>query len=238
MLGAIINLLYPAICRVCSKKINRLNQNICNGCINKIKERLPPFCIKCGKQLNGHPELTAECCDCKNENPYFDRAWSACYYEGVLKELIHDFKYKKITALSTDFTTLITDFMKKYNIARNCHLVIPVPMHPRRLFKREINHSDILAKNIAKELNIRYSNRILKKIKDTPVQSTLKRHERIKNLSSSFSFKNSSLVRGKNILIVDDLFTTGSTVNECARVLKDAGAESIEVITLARGDRV
>ena len=222
MLKSVINLLYPAAPGVCPEKI---------------KKRLPPFCIKCGRQLNNIPEPIDICADCKNDAPYFDRAWSACYYEEPLKGLIHDFKYKHITSLSRDFSNLIVDFMKQYNVAAGCELILSVPMHPSRLFKREINHSDILEKDIARRLDIPYSGKILKKIKDTSIQSTLKRVERIKNLRSSFSVKNTSAVRGKNILLVDDLFTTGSTVNECSRILKESGAARIEVITLARGDR-
>ena len=222
MLKSVINLLYPAASEVCPEKI---------------KKRLPPFCVKCGRQLNNIPEIDI-CADCRNDAPYFDRAWSACYYEEPLKGLIHDFKYKHITSLSMDFSSLIVDFMKQYNVAAGSELILSVPMHPGRLFKREVNHSDMLANDIARRLDIPYSGNILKKIKNTSIQSTLKRDERIKNLRSSFSVKKTSKVRGKNILLVDDLFTTGSTVNECSRILKESGAARIEVITLARGDRL
>lgn len=236
MLGAIINLLYPALCRACSKKINEFDRNICADCAKKIKERLPPFCLRCGRQFKGGSGLKAICADCKDEMPYFDRAWSVCHYEGALKGLIHDFKYKKITALSKDFAGLIINFMKKYDIGKDSQIILSVPMHPNRLFKREVNHADILARAIGRGMGISYSGNALKKIKNTPLQSKLKREARIKNLCSSFSLKNSRLFSGKNILLVDDLFTTGSTVNECSRLLKDSGAGRIDVITLARGD--
>lgn len=236
MLGALINLLYPALCRVCSKRINEFGRNICGDCAKKIKERLPPFCAKCGRQLKGEPELMDTCPDCKKDTPYFDRAWSACHYDDPLKSLIHDFKYKKITSLSTDFTDLVINFMKKYNIGRDCQLILSIPMHPDRLFKREINHSDILARNLGKRMGIPCSGNALKKTKNTLLQSKLKRGARIKNLHLSFSLKDNSGVRNKNILLVDDLFTTGSTVNECSRLLKNSGARRVEIITLARGD--
>ena len=237
MLGALINLLYPAICRACSKKISKFDRNICNDCAKKIKERFPPpFCIKCGRQMKGSPELMAICQDCREDEPYFDKAWSACHYDGLLKNLIHDFKYKKVTSLSTDFTALLIDFMKKHNIGKDSQIILSIPMHPNRLFQREINHADILAKALGKSLGILYSGNTLKKIKDTSLQSKLKRGARIKNLRSSFYIKDRSVVCNKNIMLVDDLFTTGSTVNECSRLLKDSGARYIEVITLARGD--
>lgn len=238
MLGAIINLLYPAICRVCSKKLDEFDRNICAGCAGKLKERLPPFCLKCGRQLKGDAELKAVCADCKKDTLYFDRAWSVCHYEGALKDLIHDFKYKKITSLSKDFTGLIISFMKKYGVGKESQLILSVPMHPDKLFNREINHADILARAIGKSLGIAYSGNMLKKIKNTSSQANLKREDRIKNLQSSFSLKNGSLGCGKNILLVDDLFTTGSTANECAMLLKNSGAGQVEVITLARGDSI
>jgi len=235
MLRVMLNLLYPALCRACSRKLGRFDCNICDECAGKIKERFPPFCLKCGKQL-GEGAVPADTChDCRNNEPHFDRAWSVCLYEGVLKNLIHDFKYNKTTCLSADFASIMMDFMEKHGAGKDCQIIVPVPMHPSRLFRREINHSDVLARCLGKRLGIPYAGRALKKIKNTSEQNKLGRQERIKNLGSSFSTKNSSSIIDKNILLVDDLFTTGSTVNECARVLKNSGARRVEVITLARG---
>jgi ComF family protein len=239
MFSRIINLLYPAHCYACGEKIIAWNQNICNACLKKIKRRLPPFCAKCGRQISGEPEAKYVCSDCKNGELYFDRAFSVFYYDGILKKLVHDFKYNKMTALSKEFVESIIDFMKGYQIGIHTEMAVSIPMHPFRLFKREINPSEILAKNIAKKLGLCYSGNILKKTKNTLPQSNLSRIERIKNLKESFSLQKNKepAIKGKNILLVDDLFTTGSTVNECAKVLKKAGAGYIEVITLARADK-
>jgi len=236
MLGPIINLLYPAICRVCLKKIDEFDRNICDDCAKKIIERLPPFCARCGRQLKAGAETGHVCRYCEEDKPYFDRAWSVCRYEGVLKGLIHDFKYKKVTSLSADFAAMIIGFMRKYGAGKDCQMILSVPMHPDRLLGREVNHADMLARALGKKLGISYSGNALKKIKNTPLQSRLRRSARIKNMSSSFSLKDRQAVRDKNIMLVDDLFTTGSTVNECSRILKDSGAKRVEVITLARGD--
>ncbi|MFA5388368.1 MAG: ComF family protein [Candidatus Omnitrophota bacterium] len=236
MLKTVVNLLYPVLCRVCGGRTDKYNRNVCPACAKSIKERLPPFCARCGRRLEGDPEQVNVCADCKKDEPYFDRAWSAFHYDGPLKGLIHDFKYRKITSLSSDFTTLMAGFMKKYGVGRKCGMILPVPMSPARLFEREINHSGILARKLGKEMRIPYYGNTLRKIKDTLPQSKLKRQERVKNLRSSFSLKSGSSVRGKNILLVDDLFTTGSTVNECSRLLKESGAGYVEVITLARGN--
>lgn len=236
MLRMLIDLLYPRICQACSAKIKGYEKNICDECSKKIKMRRPPFCVTCGRQLHGLPEDLLTCRDCEEEHPFFDRAYSVCLYDDTVKRLVHSFKYRKMTSLKKDLTSLMLDFMKKYNVAKHAELVLSVPMHPKKLFSREINHSDILAKNIAEALNLRYVPHIIRKIKHTPQQTTLERQKRIKNIFGSFSVRNAEPIKNKNLLIVDDLFTTGSTVNECARILKNAGAKSIEVITLARGD--
>ena len=238
MFKYIINLLYPALCQACGKKSESPEENICRDCLKKIKKRLPPFCTKCGKQLRGDPELQLECSDCKNDEIYFDRAFSVCYYSGTLKDLIHNFKYKKISSLIKEFSDFTLGFIRQYDICKNIDLVLPVPMHRRRLIKREINTSHVMARDVAKRLGTRYDPGILKKHKDTPPQSSLKRHDRIKNIRGSFCIKKAKApaLYNKNILIIDDLFTTGSTVNECARILKEAGCGNIDVITLARGD--
>jgi len=237
MLRDVIGLFYPALCQVCGKKSGQPDQVLCEDCLKKIKKRLPPFCIKCGRQLPGEPGLMGKCPDCKKIDPYYDRALSAFCYEGILKNLVHDFKYKKLTSLVREFVELTLDFMNTHGMDKNIDLILCIPMHPARLLKREINTSHILARALAKKLDIQYSSKILKKGKNTPPQSRLKRNERMNNIKGSFSLrkKGKAIVRDKNILLVDDLFTTGSTVNECSRVLKEASSGHVEVITLARG---
>lgn len=238
MLNRIINLFYPTSCLVCSKKPDSFNKNICPDCLIKIEKRLPPFCMKCGRQLRGESGLQELCHDCRKDSIYYDRAFSALSYNGVLRRLMHDFKYNKMTALSEDFAELTIEFMKKYGAGKNIDLVLSIPMHRSRLFEREVNPSHFLARKIAKKLGIAYSKGPIKKIKDTPPQSRLKRHERTKNIKGSFYLKPGRIsgMADKNILLVDDLFTTGSTVNEYSRLLKKAGARYIEVITVSRGD--
>lgn len=240
MVGKIINLIYPASCQLCETKTRAWDQNLCNDCLKKIKKRLPPFCLKCGRQLPGEPEMQDICIDCKKDNLYFDRVFSVFYYDEAFKKLVHNFKYKKITGLTKEFVEWTLAFMKEYNIGKESNLIMSIPMHPARLFIRELNPSHILAKNIAKKTGIQYSGSLLKKIKNTTAQSKLKRQKRLENIKNSFSIekKASSMVFHKRILLVDDLFTTGSTVNECARILKAQGASYVEVITLARGDRL
>ena len=174
------------------------------------------------------------------EKLYFDRALSVFHYDGIIKNLIHEFKYKNRLSLSNDFTELAAGFIKEHAIGKEADIVLSIPMHPLKLFKREINASDVLARKIAKILNCRHSAKVLKKTRNTASQSRLSRRERIENVKQSFSVNNNkkSEIKNKNILLVDDLFTSGNTVNECAKALKKASSGHIEVLTLARGDRL
>ena len=239
MIGKIINLLYPAHCQVCGKKSYIWDKNICDDCLGKIEKRIPPFCTKCGRQLRKiSSSKTVTCNDCKITDYYFDRAFSVACYDKTLKTLVHNFKYKKMISLTKEFTGLILDFMETYGAGRDTHLILSVPMHRSRLFVREINPSHILAKGIAKRLCLPYSGTSIRKIKNTVPQSRLTRYERITNIKGSFSICKNKIpwINSKNILLVDDLFTTGSTLNECAKVLKEAGSGRVVAITLARGN--
>jgi len=239
MIGKIVNLLYPASCQICKVKLEEWDQALCCDCFKKIKKRVPPFCVKCGKRLVPRPDGKNTCSDCEKTIPYFDKALSVFYYKGVLKDIIHNFKYKNLR-LPKEFIGQTLDFMLKYGAADGPDIVISIPMHPSRLFKRGINPSHVLAKDVAKKLEVRYSEGLLKKQMNTPPQSKLSRSERIYNTRDSFVLQKNKKreVRGKNILLVDDLFTTGSTVNECARILKEAGTSRVDIITLARGDNL
>jgi competence protein ComFC len=240
MFKSIINLLYPPLCQVCGKRAGEWNEALCEDCLKKIRRRTPPFCVKCGKQLPDTPHVQELCRDCEKNDYYFDSVFSIFHYEDVLIDLIHNLKYKKLTSTLRPFAELTADFLKKMPYSEKIDVVTSVPMHPFRLLKREINCPHIIAGKISKILGIRYRGNILKKVKNIPPQSKLKRNERIKNIKGAFRAVESRVkdIRHKNVLLVDDLFTTGSTVNECSRILKEAGAGRVKVITLARGDKI
>jgi ComF family protein len=113
-------------------------------------------------------------------------------------------------------------------------VMIPVPLHIRRLRERGFNQALLLVRELSKRTGIPYEGRALKKIKDTPVQIALKKRERKKNLTGAFQVKNQEAIQGKAVVLVDDVYTTGATVNECSRTLLRAGAERVAVLTVAR----
>jgi competence protein ComFC len=112
--------------------------------------------------------------------------------------------------------------------------MVPVPLHIRRLRERGFNQALLLVKELSKRAGIPYQERVLRKIKDTPVQSTLKKRERSKNLKGAFQVQDQESIKGKAVVLVDDVYTTGATVNECSRALLAAGAKQVAVLTVAR----
>ena len=237
--GGLLNLVYPPLCAICDKKLlngREENLSICEGCSGKIRKNLPPFCKKCGRSLYGLTDAVEICSECFKTNLYYEKAWSGFLYEGVVKEALHLLKYSKKISLISFFCSSFTQFLRDNPEIINCaDAVLAVPLHNTKLREREFNQAHILAKAIVKEFNIKDLSGCLRRVLNTRPQSELDKKDRFENVTEAFEVLCPELARGKNLLIVDDLFTTGATLNECARVLKKAGAEKIYCLTFARG---
>ena len=159
---------------------------------------------------------------------------SSGLYEGTLKEAIHTFKYGGVFPLVRVFGDLLQSTFQTLSQDYPVDVMIPVPLHIRRLRERGFNQALLLVKELNRRIGIPYEERVLKKIKDTPVQIALKKRERRKNLKGVFQVKDTETIKGKSVVLVDDVYTTGATVNECSRALLKAGAERVAVLTVAR----
>lgn len=176
------------------------------------------------------------CARCLNDEFCFEKARAVASFDGLLRDLLHGFKYRgKIglgTVLSKIFTSHIPDDLDFFN------LILPVPIYISKLREREYNQSAILGCELSKALGCEYDPFTLKKIKDTPPQISLETTgDRKRNVRNFFYVSDVKKIRNKSVLLVDDVFTTGSTVNECSRVLLKAGATSVQVLTLMRADK-
>lgn len=239
----LINLLYPTICPVCKSKGNSLNLpffSLCHSCWEKIEFLRPPVCPSCGKPFPSEFSLSQSpdhiCSECRKTENYFDKAISAGIYEETLAEAIHLFKYGGRKGLARPLGRVMADYINSNNLIFNAEPVeaLPVPLHPRRLREREFNQSLLLAKEIGKILRIPLIPDNLLRIRWTRPQIELKGEERLKNVKGAFGLKEPKEIKGKSILLIDDVYTTGATVRECSKVLKKAGAEKVYVFTLAR----
>jgi competence protein ComFC len=235
LLSGLKDLIYPKICLVCKQKLSGClaDSFVCAKCWGKIKKNIPPFCHFCGRHLKNINFAKHICPGCLKKTLHFDRAFSPCVYEGVMKSLIHEFKYNGKDYLGFPLSRLMIDFIREYDISIDfLDYIIPVPLHPARFREREFNQAEILSSHIAKEFNKEVLNNNLIRHRYTSTQTELETEKRYANVSASFSVKESSSLKSKNILLVDDVLTTGATSSWAAYALKDAGAGVVFVLTL------
>ncbi len=201
---------------------------ICSECWEGILPHNGPGCQKCGKPFVSG--ISTKCSDCIQSEPAFESARSFGSYSGTLKKAVNLFKYHGIKRLAEP----LSDIMHQISIP-SVDAVIPVPLYKKRLRQREFNQSALLAKHTAEHLGIPLIIDSLIKVSDTTPQVGMNSKERFNNIKKAFIIKNRSIIRDRNILLIDDVFTTGATARECSRMLKKAGAQNVYVRTLAHG---
>ncbi len=233
---AFSNIIYPKKCHGCGMALHYKNKfYLCGECFKKIKLNSPPFCLKCGRSIYGDIGLSAVCGQCIKNKHSFDRAFFCCNYDGLTKELIHSFKYENKKYLSFLFDRLMATFIKEHMDINAFDVVVPVPLHRGKLQQRGFDQALLLSENISDTFNIELSRGALMRKKDTKQQTFLDGEQRRQNVKGAFALKDEAVFRKKRVLLVDDVFTTGSTANECADILKKSGAQSVNLLTLARG---
>lgn len=232
----LLEVAYPKICHVCKKKIKEpaVSEFVCTECWKKIKINPPPFCYRCGRSLAGRKCIRNICTECIKKPLHFDRAFSPCTYDGVIKELIHVFKYEKKDYLGIFLSRFMVEFIKDYNVPMHIiDAIIPVPLHKIKLREKEFNHAHILSQHLGAEFNTPVSSEKLLRIRNTKTQTELTCTERFLNVKGCFSANERDPVKDLNILLVDDVLTTAATSSEAALALKTAGANIVLVLTVA-----
>ena len=236
IVNGFIDLVYPKRCLLCAARIDELlfENFLCRGCFAKIEKNKAPFCAKCGQSLTHTQFENGVCNKCRRKPFAFSRAWSACYYEGVLKDLIHRFKYEHNPKLARLLAQPLAGFIQEYKIPlEKFDCCIPMPLHPIRLREREFNQAQLLAEEIGGNFNLQILRGALSKIKNTRPQTDLKEKERFSNIKGAFAVQDETMIKGKTILLLDDLITTGATASEASATLINAGAKDVCVLTLA-----
>lgn len=235
----LLNLILPTQCKICNQPLERFEEKfICSDCWTKVELYSSPQCYQCGKGLADSLKHIQQpiCRECKTEKRYFYQARPVGHYRGVLKESILLFKFGKKTALRKAMGNLLIDYLKtQIEMVKEIDLILPVPLHWWRKYQRGFNQSELLSVSISRYFQLRLLNNVLCRIKATIPQSALKRNKRLNNIKDAFVVKQPNKVADKTILLIDDVYTTGATVNECAKVLTKAGAKRVYVLTLSRG---
>lgn len=234
----LISLLLAADCGVCQHPLEPSNITfVCIDCWSKIKWLKDPYCSKCSRPLPPTFKSipTFLCPECRRQNVYFKRAFIPTLYEGVMKKVIHLLKYNKKTGIMRTLKKIIKSYFDHLNSSFPClDLVVPIPLHRKKLRERGFNQAELIAKVVARHLQVRLTKGNLKRTKATITQTSLDRKERRRNLREAFAVKNRDEFQAKNVLLVDDVYTTGTTIKEAAKVLKEARVKDVYVFALAR----
>ncbi len=233
--AALLNVLFPPVCQLCEGDIK--TGPLCKGCSGTFTEHLlrGPLCTLCGEPFTTRSGPDHQCGDCIIERMPFSMARSAYIYKSAVLTAIHRFKYNGKTALAHPLGQLLA--AKATELPVTPDIIVPVPLHEKRLRSRGFNQSLLLAEEIKKHIDAELDYLNLQRTIYTKPQINLKADARERNVAGAFRLKNSAPFKGKKVLLIDDVFTTGATIRECSKILKRAGAE-VFALTLARAARV
>ena len=227
-------LFFPASCLVCHATLaSRQDLHLCPRCLADFSLIQPPYCRCCGQIFPDTAGSNHLCSVCLTTPYYFSKARAILAYKEPAASLVHSFKYGGQTTAFSTFRELWQQTGLKNDLDRP-DVIIPVPLHVKRLQERGFNQALLLAEILFDDQREKIRPNILKRQINTPHQTTLSGKARRQNLKNAFIFTGKERLKGKKIVLIDDVFTTGSTLNECSRVLSKAGANDIQVITLAR----
>ena len=208
----ILNIIYPKVCYICGSS---KDSYLCKKCENKLKQYA----------VNGKDIYV---------DKYFEIHYYIFKYDEVVRKLILNYKFREKAYLYRSFMQFFSNnYIDKIDF-ENYDIIMPVPISKTRMKNRGYNQSLLIAKEISILKDIKLKEKILIKQKNNNVQSNLNKEERLENVKNVYKIQNEKIIENKKILVVDDIFTTGSTVNECARILKEFGAKKIDILTIAK----
>ncbi len=242
-----LDLIFPNVCSRCDRPLGR-EKSVCGECLSEAKFISEfPSCIRCGTPFGFFSDEDYEsgeeapsrvreghlCGRCLRGTFRFDAARSVLLYDGKIRDMIHEFKYEGRLGLERVFSALMIENF--HNVPGSFDLVVPVPMHISKLRQREYNQSAVLAYNLARSAGVKCDLLALKKTRDTRPQFEFRNEdERRRNVRGAFSAASPDRFKNRSVLLIDDVFTTGSTCDECARVILKSGASRVSVFTLSR----
>ena len=233
MAERITDIIYPRRCPVCDDAVTRPGLYICDECADAFRPVRDPYCLKCGSPLR---DDSADLCeDCKKENRKFTSGRAAFIYDDVLKESVYRYKYGNRAEYADHFAESMADILGSFIRSSGARAFIPIPLHKSRLAKRGYNQAALLADRLSERFDIPVRNDILIRSEKTRVQKSLRASQRQNNLKKAFKI-DSDVVKLKNIILVDDIYTTGSTIDAAAGCLKGAGVDNVNFVVLGIAD--
>jgi len=228
-------LVFPSFCHLCKAPLEESGERVvCGACVAKLIPRKGPHCLRCGRFQPG-PGEDHLCARCQVEAPPFSVHRSCGVYGGVLKDIILLFKYRKYAPLSLPLAHFAgVCLAEDAQLWDGAEFLVPVPLHPSRRRERGFNQARLLARDLASICGIPVLASVLIKTRNAPTQAGLRAADRERNVRSAYAVKRPQEVRGRTLILVDDVTTTGATLRECAKMLKKAGAKDVRGITLAQ----
>jgi ComF family protein len=242
-LAELVSFVLPRLCCGCGERILEYSRVVCQPCMDQVSALLEPICITCGCPDAKILE-PGKCANCLPGKTWFRRARAVAPFSGIAQIVVFRLKYQSRAEYAEVLAKLMLGKLKPEpagdadassedeKVAYD--IVVPVPLHSARERQRGFNQSALLGRIIAREQGLIFSPRALRRTRPTATQTRLKKRARRKNVEGAFKCKRPAEVAGKRVLLIDDVYTTGSTLNECARVLMEAGAESVECLAFAR----
>ena len=228
----VLQLLYPKRCPMCDQILAKGEDYICRGCSAQIRGVGKNYCMKCGKLLT---EKEREyCADCLCHPHIFERGRSALVYEGKVKQSIYRFKYSGRKEYAEAYAYLVEKELGDFIREVAPDVLIPVPLHRSRYCRRGYNQAELFARALGKRMGIRVETKLVKRVKNTLPQKNLALTQRQNNLKKAFKLCRND-VKLNTTIIIDDIYTTGSTIDALAMQLKNAGVERIYFLTISGG---
>ncbi len=226
------DLLFPPRCPICDKVVPLWDEGICCECLKNIRYVEPPRCLKCGKHIE--EETREYCTDCEERPHVFKQGRALFYYKDIAKA-IYRYKYKGRKAYAKVFGKEMVYYLGDYIKSLEPDAIIPVPLFKRKARRRGYNQATLLARILEKELNIPVEEKFVIRNRNTKPLKLLNPEERLNNLKKAFILMENG-VKLKRVIIIDDIYTTGSTIDTMAELLIEWGIEEVYFVTLAIGE--
>lgn len=233
-MNLLLELLFPRRCPICDKPIPKIGTLICHGCLEKTEYVKSPFCLKCGKEVKD--DLTEYCYDCTNKHHEYIRG-RALYEYSTVCDSIYRFKYAGRKEYAEAYGQEAAKHLGTVIKSWKADALVPVPIHKKRLRRRGYNQATLFAAALGRELQIPVIDNLISRVENTKPMKMLSGRERQNNLKKAFKIGQND-VKLDTIIIIDDIYTTGSTIDALAREIKKAGVTNIYFIALAIGEGI
>lgn len=228
----LLDFLLPRLCCGCGERIIDKAWLVCEPCLLSIPPLFQPLCVTCGCP-DARVKTENKCRNCPPGKVWFIGSRGSAPFDGMARTMIFKLKYQKRTEYASLLAEIMAECYSDWKDA-NGEIIVPVPLHSTRQRQRGFNQAALLAEHFGRRSHLPIAGKALLRIKPIPSQTRLKKSERRKNVAGAFACRNPEQIRGKRLILVDDVYTTGSTFNECSRVLMEAGAHSVQCLAYAR----